>query len=272
MALNLMYLTNDEQVAQIADKNGVDWIFIDLEINGKEERQGPSGTVISRHNITDIKKVKNVLTNSKLLVRINPICKNSKEEINKVIENGADIIMLPFFKTLVEVEQFINYVDNRCKVCLLVETPEAVDAIDDILNLDGIDFIHIGLNDLHLGYKKKFMFELLCDGTVEMLCNKFKKKNLTYGFGGIAQLGHGDLPSEHIIAEHYRLNSSMVILARTFCNTKKNTDLDKINDLFSKEVLKIRNYELELQVKPKSFYLENQNIIKEEVNQIISKR
>jgi len=55
---------------------------------------------------------------------------------------------------------------------LLVETPEAVRNIDSILGESGIDYIHIGLNDLHLGYRMKFMFEPLVDGTVEMLCKK----------------------------------------------------------------------------------------------------
>jgi len=73
MALNLMYITNDPKIAEIAENSGVDWIFIDLEINGKEERQGHLDTVISRHHIDDVKNIKNVLKNSKLLVRVNPI-------------------------------------------------------------------------------------------------------------------------------------------------------------------------------------------------------
>ena len=50
----------------------------------------------------------------------------------------------------------------------------AVERIDEILALDGIDEVHIGLNDLSLGYGMKFMFELLTDGTVERLCLKFR--------------------------------------------------------------------------------------------------
>ena len=43
------------------------------------------------------------------------------------------------------------------------------------------------------------MFELLADGTVEKLCVKFKMKGIPYGFGGIASIGHGELPAEDII-------------------------------------------------------------------------
>jgi len=120
-----------------------------------------------------------VLKKSKLLVRVNPIFEGSKDEIDSVIEYGADIVMLPFFKTKEEVNKFIGHVNGRAKAMLLVETPEAVRNIDSILGESGIDYIHIGLNDLHLGYRMKFMFEPLVDGTVEMLCKKIKQKSIS---------------------------------------------------------------------------------------------
>ena len=71
--LTLMYITNDCSIAKIAEISGVDRIFIDLEINGKEERQGHLDTVISKHDINDVRKIKEVLCNAELLVRVNPI-------------------------------------------------------------------------------------------------------------------------------------------------------------------------------------------------------
>lgn len=269
MALKLMYITNKQDVAKIAEKNGVDWIFIDLEINGKEERQGHLDTVISGHSIEDVRKIRQVLTKAELLVRVNPIYEGSKEEIDKVIADGADIVMLPFFKFKDEVEKFIKYVDGRSKVCLLLETPEAVDNIDEILNLDGIDYTHIGLNDLHLGYGMKFMFELLANGTVEKLCNKIRKKGITYGFGGIAQIGEGTLRAEKIITEHYRLSSSMVILSRSFCNVSKVSDVKEVDKLFAKGIKDIRNFEDTLIDKPKESYKVNQVEVKKIVSEIV---
>jgi len=272
MPLKLMYITNNGNVAKIAESSGVDWIFIDLEINGKVERQRHLDTVISRHSIEDVERIKKVLTVSKLIVRVNPIYEGSKEEIDKVIYYGADIVMLPFFKTSTEVETFINLVNGRAKTCLLCETAEAVMNIDEILDIKGIDFIHIGLNDLHLAYKMNFMFKLLTDGTVDMLCNKFKAKGITYGFGGIAQLGHGDLPAEYIIAEHYRLGSSMAILSRSFCNVNLIPDIEIIKEIFNKGVQEIRNYERSLELKEKEFFELNHFIIKKKIMEIESKR
>jgi len=269
VSLKLMYITNDVTIAQIAQKAGVDWIFIDLEIKGKLERQKNMDTVISMHSISDILPIRNVLNQSKLLVRINPINEDSEQEIEKVISSRADIIMLPFFKTKEEVETFIKFVNNRAQTCLLLETPEAVDNIDDILSLNGIDFIHIGLNDLHLAYKKKFMFELLADGTVEYIVNKLKDKNIEYGFGGIARLSDGLLPSEYIIAEHYRLGSSMAILSRTFFNQKNINSYNSAYDVFINEVKKIRVFESTLNSKNIDFFIDNKQNVAAKVNEII---
>lgn len=267
MALKLMYITNRQDIAMIAEKSGVDWVFVDLEINGKDDRQGHLDTVISRHTAEDVGKIKKVLRNAELIVRVNPIYDGSKEEIESVIKEGADIIMLPFFKKKEEVIKFISYIDGRCKSCLLLETPEAVENIDSILDISKIDYIHIGLNDLHLGYNKKFMFELLADGTVEMLCNKIRKKDIKYGFGGIATIGQGILKAEKIITEHYRLSSSMVILSRSFCNLNEIYDLSDIEETLKKGIRDVRNFEIELGTKAKTFY----DLNKQEVEQIVFK-
>lgn len=264
-----MYITNKPNIARIAEKSGADWIFIDLELIGKEERQGHLDTVISRHNISDVKKIKTVLTKSKLLVRVNPIYDGSKAEIDKVISDGADIIMLPFFQTKEEVNTFVKFVDGRCKVCLLLETKKALENIDCILEEKGIDYLHIGLNDLHLQYKMKFMFELLSDGTVEKICNKAKRLGIMYGFGGIAQLGQGSLPAEKIIGEHYRLGSNMVILSRSFCNVNKVSDMKKIEGTFSKGIKDIRKLEEKLLQASSEFYKNNQDEVKEKISKIV---
>ena len=108
MALKLMYITNNVSVAKIAEDSGVDWIFIDLEINGKDQRQGHLDTVISRHSIEDVKRIAGVLSESDLLVRVNPIYEGSKDEIDRVISDGADLVMLQFFKAKKEVEAFVG--------------------------------------------------------------------------------------------------------------------------------------------------------------------
>lgn len=241
MPLKLMYLTNDPQVAAIAQAAGVDRIFLDLELRGKEERQGHLDTVISHHSIEDVRRLKAVLTSAQLLVRVNSMYAGSEAEINKVIADGADIVMLPYFKTVKEVSDFVSVCKGRVKTCLLFETPEAVEHIDEILAVPGIDEVHVGINDLHLGYHLNFMFELVANGTVETLCRKFAEKGIPYGFGGVGRPGSNvALPAERILAEHYRLSSSQVILSRAFCDMSKIHDRSHLAEDFKAGVDDIR--------------------------------
>ena len=230
MALKLMYITNNPAVARIAEEAGVDRIFVDMEYIGKADRQGGMDTVQSHHTTEDVRNIRKTVRKADIIVRINPIHEasgeygSSREEIDEVIRAGADLIMLPYFKTMEEIKRFLSYIDHRVKSVLLLETPEAAELVDEILESGGIDEIYIGLNDLSLGYGKQFMFELLADGTVEKLCVKFKL---------------------NVIKEHYRLGSTCVILSRSFCNTEKITDLEEIRRIFQNGVQAIREQEKE---------------------------
>lgn len=271
--LKLMYITNQPEIAQIAESAGVDRIFVDLEFIGKKERQGGLDTVQSHHTAQDVAKIKRAVVNAEVLVRVNPIHNtlpdyySSKDEINSVLKSGADIIMLPYFKTTEEVREFIRLVDGRAKTMLLLETPEAVELVDEILAIPGIDEIHVGLNDLSLGYGRQFMFELLADGTVEQLCFKFRKKGIPFGFGGIASIGKGTLPSEYIIKEHYRLGSTCVILSRSFCDVTKMRHIGMINATFIQGVKDIRLLEAECDQHAR-FFFDNEKELGRLVNRI----
>lgn len=269
MSLKLMYITNDPNIALIAEKYGVDRIWVDLETVGKAERQKNMDTVKSNHKISDISKIKPLLTKSEMLVRVNPIYENSEQEINAVVDAGADIIMLPMWKSPKEVERFLSLVNGRTKTTLLLETKEAVECLDDVLKIGGADEIHIGLNDLHLSYKLTFMFELLSNGVVESLCNKIEKYGIPYGFGGIAKIGDGLLPAEKIIMEHYRLGSTRAILSRTFCDNALIDDLTEIDRVFNINMKKIVDFENSLQYLPMQNFENNKREVAEIVNKIV---
>lgn len=269
--LNLFYITNNANIALIAEKYGVDRIWIDLEVNGKEKRQKNLDTVKSHHSVDDIRRIKPLLSKSEMLVRVNAWYEDSNKEINEVIEAGADVIMLPYWKTVEEVKRFIDTVNGRCKTTLLLETKEAVECVDDVLELGGFDEIHIGLNDLHLSYGMLFMFELLTDGTVERLCKKFKNAGLPYGFGGIAKLGDGLLPAEKVIMEHYRLGSTRAILSRTFCDSEKIGSIEEIDSVFELNIKKLREYEYSMGDKTAYEYENNREEVAKAVADIVAK-
>lgn len=270
MALKLMYITNDVEIARIAEQAGTDRIWIDLERRGKEERQKNMNTQKSVHVPEDISRMKKNLTKSEILVRINPLYEESKKEINDVINRGADIIMLPMFTNEYEVEKYVNIINGRCKVMLLLETKEAVSRLDAILAVSGVDEIHIGLNDLHLSYGMKFMFEPLANDCVDRICDLIQKRHIPYGFGGIATLNEGKLPARLILGEHYRLKSSMVILSRSFCDSTKVKDKDKLASTFVTEVKRLREYEAWLSEQTIGFFQKNHKQLQEKVKAILN--
>lgn len=266
--IKLMYLTDDPKTAVDAENAGVDRIFLDLEIIGKEERQRYRNTFITSSTLDDVSKLRAVIKKAEFLVRCNPIHQGSREEIDRIIKDGADIVMLPYFKSAEEAKQFIDFVGGRVRTMLLFETSEAVKNADEILSLDGIDEVYIGLNDLHLSYNMSFMFELLADGTVDMLCNKFKKKGIPYGFGGLAKIGEGLLKSDDIIGEHKRLGSTVAILSRTFRNelSENGESVD-----LSHEIDLIRNREAEVENWSSHKLSENHLRVVEAVDKIVKK-
>lgn len=242
--LKLMYITNRADVAAAADISGADRIMIDLEKLGKAQRQKGWNSIISDHSAEDIAKVKKKLKNAEIIARINPINENTAEEIEKTIAFGADIIMLPYFKTAREAEYFLSAVGARRRTNLLVETKEAIENLDDILSLGGIDEVHIGLNDLSHSYGAPFLFDMFPMGIVDYAVGKFRQYGITeYGIGGIARLNRGLIPAEDVIAEHYRLGSKCAILSRAFCNADKMDDVSEIEVLFGTEIKRIRRLE-----------------------------
>ena len=275
MALELMFVTNRVDIAEAAQSAGVDRIFVDMEYIGKDERQGGMDTVQNMHTIDDVKALRKVLNQSTLFVRCNPVhdatdnYPATEDEIDSIVEAGADVIMLPFFQNAVQVRRFIKAVGGRVRTNLLVETPEAVENLDEILEVEGIDEIHIGLNDLHLGYGMTFMFQLVADGTVEKICEKIKKKNISYGFGGVARVGTGTLPAECVLGEHYRLGSDRVILSRAFCDVTKESTFDDIKEKFQTGVRDLREFEKELIDWTEEIHLSNHEETKRCVDKIV---
>lgn len=218
---NYYFITNKPEIASYVESCGVNRIFVDLEILGKKARQGHLDTVISNHHVSDIIKIKNAVKHADILVRLNPFNEESEQEINEAIKNGATMIMLPMINNINAVNSFIKIIDNRVKFIPLIETIYSSENIDLISSLDGVDEIHIGLNDLHLEMNKGFMFELYTDGTLNKMIPKIKKP---FGIGGIARIDSGLINGKLVMAEHIRLGSTAAILSRAFHNNAKSVD------------------------------------------------
>ena len=216
-------ITNQAANAERYLTSGIDRIFIDLERLGKPERQAASGGFISDHSVEDIPVVKKVTGKKPLLVRINPIHAETAVEIDRVIGYGADIIMLPMFRSWRELQFVIDHIDERCLFCPLVETISGCQTIlssnDEQLGL--LDEIYFGLNDLHLELNLRFMFSALLDPLVLETVVRTSEASVKFGFGGLSTTG--SLDPEDVITLHAKYGSSLVILSRGFRENYKDT-------------------------------------------------
>ncbi len=154
--MDTIFITNDSSRAQVAEQAGVDRVMVDLEIIGKNERQKNYDTLISRHSLSDVGRLRAVLKRALLMVRINPVHGRTLNEVNACTAAGADIVMLPMISYPAEAKQFVQIVGGRSRTCLLIETGAALARLSDIISLPGIDEVHIGLNDLQVILSRDF--------------------------------------------------------------------------------------------------------------------
>jgi hypothetical protein len=239
----LMLMTRDPGIAKAAIRAGVDRVFVDLEVEGKAERQRGRSTIISGHTVADVARVRAAVPDGEVLARINPPGPRTASEVDAVIRAGADVVMLPYFSDSEDVRTFIAAVSTRARTCLLLETPAALVRLDGILAVRGIDEIHVGLNDLHISMGLTFMHELLAGGILDIIARRVHDAApyVRFGFGGGALLDASHpVPPRDVLKEHVRLGSRMIILSRTFTGDATNEEDLRARIDLPAEIAKIR--------------------------------
>lgn len=214
----LTLFTNNPELARAGNAAGIDRIGLDLERIGKEHRQDTKKAWISDHKIHELEAVRDQLTQSVLFARTNPIYTGSRDEINCLIDQGVTVLMLPMFRTVKEAATFIELIDGRAFVSLLVETASAAVRLHEIVKLSGIGEIHFGLNDMYLDMKLANHFEVLTSGFLDRLTDIVNAAGVPYGFAGIGRPNDSRLPipSDLIYAQYPRLGATRALVARVF--------------------------------------------------------
>jgi 2-keto-3-deoxy-L-rhamnonate aldolase RhmA len=216
--MTLCLITDDVPLAREAEAAGIDRVVIDLERDGKAERQAGRHLFLSGHRLEAVAPMRRALHVASLLVRVNPLSHRSAGEVDAVIDAGADLVMLPYFHRADEVRRFVSLVRGRGRVVLLVETRSAVDTLDAIVQVPGVDEIHIGLNDLSISLAHRSLFEPMTSGLVDRVARIIRDAGIPFGVGGLARLSARDLPvsPERMLAEQIRLGATCAWLGRTF--------------------------------------------------------
>ena len=216
--LNFMMITASPDVASFIEQHGVSRIFMDQEVIGKAERQGHLDTHKAAHSLEQIAAVASRLKHAELMVRLNPLHDVTRQEVNDAIEHGAQRLMLPMFSSRAEVGKFLDIVNSRVPVTFLAETAASLVRLPDWVNLltPGHDEVHIGLNDLSLSMGLGFLFEPMAARLLDPTAEVLNHAGVTWGVGGVARIGQGELPAETVLGEHIRLGSQWIILSRAF--------------------------------------------------------
>lgn len=221
------FFTNNVHQARWADSAGIENIGPDLEVLNKHLRQDANKTWISDHKIDDVPKVYKQITQGKRFARCNPIHSGSQAELDRLIELGARTIMLPYFFNLEQAKKFISFLRGRAKPFLLVETASSANILDKLIELEEIQEVHIGLNDLHLTLGMRNHFELMCSPLMEDLCSLLRESGLPFGFGGVGKAKDNSLliPSDLVYAQYPRLGATGALISRVFTKNLPNEKL-----------------------------------------------
>jgi hypothetical protein len=214
----LTLLTNDPKLAVAADQAGIDRIGVDLEQMGKYARQAHLNTWISDHTENDLPLLRASISRARLFARCNPIHPASAEELDRLIAYGVEVVMLPFFHTVAEADTFVRLLDGRATAVLLLETAAAAAVVSELCRIDGVNEIHIGLNDLHLSLGWRSHFEVLASEYLTGLCKTIREAGLRLGVGGLGRAGDNDLPipADLVYAQYPRLGARAGLVSRTF--------------------------------------------------------
>lgn len=233
----LTLFTANPTLARSADAAGIDRIGIDLERIGKQARQGHVHSWISDHEIHELAAIGSSLNHARLFARCNPIHNNSKQEIDQLVACGAEVVMLPYFKTWTEAELFLRLLDNRAQPVLLVETAEATAIVPELCRIPGACEIHFGLNDLRLSLGLPSHFHVLASDLLACLSSEVLSAGLRLGVGGLGKIGdeHLPIPPELVAAQMPRLGATASLVARSLSSHTLPQDLcGELDNLRSK--------------------------------------
>lgn len=217
--------TNRPELAAMADHAGVDHVGPDLERLGKLERQGGMGRWISDHSEAELPAVFAVLGCARRFVRCNPPHATLADEIERLIDFGAQVIMLPHFHRVDEATHFVRAVGGRAKTVLLVETARSASRVGQLCRIEGLDEIHFGLNDLSMDLGVNSQFVVLCSTLLEDACAALAAAAFPFAVGGIGRALDASLPipSELVYAQYPRLGATGALLSRVFCTGLQDT-------------------------------------------------
>ena len=158
------------------------------------------------------------LTHARGFARLNPVHAGSRAEIDAALGAGADVLMVPMVRSVDQAAAFAGLVNGRAVTVVLVEHRDAVEQLDAIVSIAGVDEIHIGVNDLSLSLGLTRRWAVFAGSLMRDVADCVRRAQRPFGFGGIGLPDDTDLPvpSDLVYAEHARLGATRALLSRSF--------------------------------------------------------
>ena len=229
--------TDDARRAALADAAGVDRIGIDLETLGKQERQAGRGTWISPHRLADLAPLRSAIRRADLFARVNPVHDRSAAELDAVLAAGVEVVMLPMFECVADDERFCSLVAARARVVLLLETLGGLRQLPGILAVEGVDEVHVGINDMALDMGLPNRFTVMVRDEIADAAACAHAADVRFGIAGLGRVSDDSLPipSDLIYAQYARLGARGALLSRSFFEPDPRTidlaaELDRSRD------------------------------------------
>jgi hypothetical protein len=211
--IDLVLFENDPEGASINLAAGISSFLIDTETLGKDLRQLGFDTEIRLGTLADLQSI-SAMPKATCWCRINRYGDHTRAEVQAAIRAGADVVLLPMVKTLVEIAGFLEIIDQQCQAAIMLETIEGAAIAQDIRSLP-VDHVFFGLNDFAISRGGGSIFKALVDGSVESVRQALPE--VSFGVGGLTDINRGfPIPSARILEELERLHCDFTLLRRSF--------------------------------------------------------
>ena len=213
MTLDLFLFSIEPRLILPAVTGGVAAVVVDLERRDKETRQRGADTLISGDTLADLRHVRSH-TPARVICRIDAAGPGTHEQIDAVLDAGADEVLVPMVRTLDDARLALDAAAGRCAVGILIETRDALARARDLASLD-VSRVYVGLNDLSIEMGTPSLFTALVDGTLDRI--RAAVRDVPFGFGGMTLPDRGaPVPARLLLGELARLRADFTFLRRSF--------------------------------------------------------
>jgi hypothetical protein len=195
--------------------SGAAGVVVDWERRGKRRRQAGADTQVNGDTPADLAGVR-AATSGRVLCRVNGWGPWTPAEIELAASLGADEVLLPMVRAVEEVDAALEVVAGRCGLGILVETTDAVRAVDELARRP-LSRVYVGLNDLMIDRGGGCLFAALVDGTADRVRTATRAAGLPFGVAGLTRPDAGHpVPCRLLIGELARVGASFTFLRRSF--------------------------------------------------------